>query len=342
MKSDISGKRWQSPNDKILLNYDKYLYVYDMTKIFIDGDAGTTGLRIKGLLQPLVESGTIELVKIEDRKDPKQRKACLNEADLSILCLPDEAAAEAAQMVVGNDKARIIDASSAHRTNSEWMYGFPELSQDQPSRIKHAKRVTNPGCYATGAIAILKPLVQSGVIAPDSAPHITGVSGYSGGGKALIADYEGADGQYAKDNAVRGYSLDAKHKHIAEIKMHAGLSANPVFLPHTVPAYQGMSVTASFSGREVGVKLEDVHAVLAHAYRKGKVDVLPRAEGTFNLARFSKFSGETLDVDDMMYIQVNGWEQDGERQITITALLDNLGKGAAAQAIQNMRLMLDL
>lgn len=318
------------------------MYLYRMHTIFIDGDAGTTGLRIKHLLTPFIESGQITLVKIEDRKDPAQRKECLNSAELSILCLPDEAAAEAADMVAGNMNARIIDASSAHRTDAAWAYGFPELSKIQPDVIRAAKRVTNPGCYATGAIAILKPLVDAKIIAPDAAPHVTGVSGYSGGGKALIADYEGADGQYAKDNALRAYSLNARHKHVAEIRMHAGLTANPVFVPHTVPAYQGMSVTAAFSGREIAASMEEVHTLLSGIYAGTTVEVLPLGEGAFNFARFSAFSGATMHVDDRLYLQVNGWEKDGERQLSITALLDNLGKGASAQAIQNMKLMLGL
>jgi N-acetyl-gamma-glutamyl-phosphate reductase len=313
-----------------------------MHKIFIDGDAGTTGLRIKYLLEPLVSEGKIELIKIADRKDPEQRRACLNKADLSILCLPDEAALEAAEMVEGNEATRVIDASSAQRTNDGWVYGFPELSKAQPDIIKAAKRVTNPGCYATGAVAIIKPLVDAGLLAKDSAPHITGVSGYSGGGKALIADYEGEDGQYARDNALRGYSLNARHKHIAEIKKHAGLSANPVFVPHTVPAYQGMSVTASFNGKELSASLDDIHDLFLQTYDETTVQVRPMGDGTFNFARFSHFSGETMGVDENLYLQVNGWEKDGERQITITALLDNLGKGASAQAIQNLKLMLGL
>ena len=318
------------------------MYVLTMHKIFIDGDAGTTGLRIKYLLEPLVSQGKLELIRIADRKDPEQRAECLNKADLSILCLPDEAALEAAQMVADNDKTRVIDASSAHRTDSLWAYGFPELSKIQPEVIRAAKRVTNPGCYATGAIAILKPLIDAGFLTKDSAPHITGVSGYSGGGKALIADYESEDGQYAKDNALRGYSLNVRHKHIPEIRRHAGLTANPVFVPHTVPAYQGMSVTASFNGKELGASLDDIHALYLKTYDETHVQVRPMGEGTFNFARFSGFSGETMSVDENLYIQVNGWEKDGERQITITALLDNLGKGASAQAIQNLKLMLDL
>ena len=320
------------------------MYVYEMHKIFIDGDAGTTGLRIKYLLEPLVSSGKIELVKIADRKNPDQRSECLNKADLSILCLPDEAAVEAAAMTQGNDKTRLVDASSAHRTDTGWVYGFPELSKEQPDFIRNAKRVTNPGCYATGGIAILKPLVDAGLLPKDAAPHLTGVSGYSGGGKALIADYEGADGAYAKDNALRAYSLNARHKHVPEIRKHSGLIANPVFIPHTVPAYQGMSVTAGFSGRELKASVEDIHALLSknYGFEGSKVQVLPLGEGTFNFARFSGFSGETMNVDENLYLQVNGWSADGESQISITALLDNLGKGAGAQAVQNMKLMLDL
>lgn len=315
--------------------------------IFIDGEAGTTGLRIKSLLSPYIESGAVELLSIphELRKDPATRSDFFNRADLSILCLPDEEAVKALDLITNPD-ARVIDASSAQRTNPEWVFGFPEMSKDQADKIRTAKRVTNPGCYATGAIAILKPLVDAGIIARDCAPHIDGISGYSGGGNKLTAQYE-EDQSYAKDNALRLYALHAPHKHIPEIVMHAGLTADPVYTVATINAYQGMKVQTAFSLKQLGRSIEDIHAALSKAYANGgNVRVLPleevRGSADITFKRFAGYTSKTGGVDDILEIHVTGWEQDGAGQVTITAILDNLGKGAAGQAIQNMRLMLSV
>lgn len=315
--------------------------------VFIDGEAGTTGLRIKSLLAPYIESGAVELLSIphELRKDPDERSGFFNRADISILCLPDEEAVKALDLVT-NPASRVIDASSAHRINPEWVFGFPELEAGQANKIRTAKRVTNPGCYATGAIAILKPLVDAGIIARDHAPHIDGISGYSGGGNKLTALYE-EDDSYAKDNALRLYALHAPHKHIPEIVTHAGLTANPVYTVATINAYQGMKVQTAFSLQSLGRTIAEIHAVLDKAYAGGgNVRVLPLAQvresADINFKRFAAYTSKTGGVDDTLEIHVTGWEEGSAGQVTITAILDNLGKGAAGQAIQNMRLMLAL
>jgi N-acetyl-gamma-glutamyl-phosphate reductase len=315
--------------------------------IFIDGEAGTTGLRIKSLLGPLLQSGQIELLSINHdlRKDPAERKKFFGSADVSILCLPDEEAVKAMELV---GKGRVIDASSAHRTNPDWVFGFPEMSEEQPDLIRKAKRVTNPGCYATGAIAILKPLIDAGIMPADFAPHIDGISGYSGGGNKLVDQYEAIDGGYARDNALRLYALHAPHKHIPEIVKHAGLSANPIYTVATIDAYQGMKVQTAFDPARLGATLEEVHALLTRFYthEDTHVRVVPidevRASNDINFKRFSAFTSQTGDVDDKLDIFVTGWSDMKGSQVTITAVLDNLGKGAAAQAIQNLKLMLDL
>lgn len=320
-----------------------------MTKtIFIDGEAGTTGLRIKSLLAPYIDSGVVELLSIphELRKDPATRSDFFNRADVSILCLPDEEAVKALDLIT-NPQSRVIDASSAHRTDAAWVFGFPEMSAEQADKIRGAKRVTNPGCYATGAIAILKPLVDAGIIARDAAPHIDGISGYSGGGNKLTALYE-EDAAYAKDNALRLYALNAPHKHIPEIVKHAGLTADPVYTVATINAYQGMKVQTAFSLKSLGGKsIKEIHAVLEKAYAgDGHVRVLPLEQtlsaGDINFNRFAEYTSKTGGVDDYLDIHVTGWENEGSGQVTITAILDNLGKGAAGQAIRNMRLMLSV
>lgn len=317
------------------------------SKVFIDGEAGTTGLRIKSLLKPLLDTGSIELLSIaqELRKDPNEREKFFDRADVSILCLPDDEAQKAMELV---GRGRVIDASSAHRTDKDWTYGFPEMGADQPSLIRKAKRVTNPGCYATGAIAILKPLIDAGLMPKDFAPHIDGISGYSGGGNKLVDQYENEDGKYARDNALRLYALHAAHKHIPEIVTHAGLTANPIFTVATIDAYQGMKVQTAFDPSKLNTTLEEIHALLSHAYKQqdSKVRVVPsdetRSSNEINFKRFSEFTSKTDGVDDMLDIHVTGWTDGKGAQVTLTAILDNLGKGAAAQAIQNLRLMLDL
>lgn len=315
--------------------------------IFIDGEAGTTGLRIKSLLAPLLEAGQIELLSIdpEKRKDPAERKKFFDRADVSILCLPDEEAKKAMELV---GKGRVIDASSAHRIDPDWVFGFPEMGEEQPELIRKAKRVTNPGCYATGAIAILKPLIDAGIMPKDFAPHIDGISGYSGGGNKLVDQYEAIEGGYARDNALRLYALHAPHKHIPEIVQHTGLSANPIYTVATIDTYQGMKVQTAFDPAKLGTSLEEVHALLSHFYDKegSHVRVVTldevRSSNDINFKRFSAFTSKTGEVDDALDIFVTGWSDVKGSQVTVTAILDNLGKGAAAQAIQNLKLMLDL
>lgn len=317
------------------------------SKVFIDGEAGTTGLRIKSLLKPLIDGGDIELLQIDPdlRKEPSERAKFFSRADISILCLPDEEAKKAVELFSGG---RVIDASSAHRTDDDWIYGFPELDAEQPERIRKAKRVTNPGCYATGAIAILKPLLDAGLMPSDFAPHIDGISGYSGGGNKLVDQYEAEDGLYARQNALRLYALHAPHKHIPEIVAHAGLTANPIYTVATINAYQGMKVQTAFNPAKLNTSIEEVHALLTQAYKNSgsRVRVASfdesKASNDINFKRFSEFNSKTGTVDDQLDIYVTGWNDRNGSQVTITAILDNLGKGAAAQAVQNMRLMLSL
>lgn len=307
-----------------------------MRTIFIDGEAGTTGLMIKSLIAPLVDSGAVEVISIKDRKDPAQRAAALNEANISILCLHDDIAREAVSMVT-NGNARIIDASSAHRVSDGWTYGFPELSRSHAETIRTSKRVTNPGCFATGAIAILKPLVDAKMLAADASPHLFGVSGYSGGGKELIAKYEDGQTPYAAENALRNYALHAPHKHLPEIRKYAGLGKDPLFMPFTINAARGMSVVTSLHG-----DIDAAHAALAAAYDmpESKVHVMPLAQSralqSVNWADFAALNTGAQDVEDKVVLYVTGFGP----QVNVTATLDNLGKGAASQAIQNLRLML--
>lgn len=313
-------------------------------KIFIDGAAGTTGLLIESLLKPWEDAGAISLITIEDRKDTEQRKAAFAQADLSVLCLPDDAAREAVSLLPPG--ARVLDASSAHRVTPGWTYGLPELNDAQPAAIAAAERVSNPGCFATGAVTILRPLTDAGLIDADERITITGVSGYSGGGKKMIALYEGGDEAFALSNVFNAVSLNAPHKHLAEIQRYAGLEKAPIFLPSVVDACRGMIVGVTLAAEQLHGSLEDVRRVLEAAYNRpdSKITVCP-SDPTASRLGFEDFiaiNQAGAPPLDTLRLHISGWEANGERQVSVHAVLDNLGKGAATQAMQNIMLMLGL
>ncbi|MDO5612745.1 MAG: N-acetyl-gamma-glutamyl-phosphate reductase [Paracoccus sp. (in: a-proteobacteria)] len=294
-------------------------------RVFIDGEAGTTGLRIRDRLAGR-EDITLIQIDHDRRKDPDARREAFAGADVAILCLPDDAAREAVVLAEGM-AVRLIDASTAHRVAEGWTYGFPELSADHRSAVADARRVSNPGCYATGAISILAPLVAAGLIEPDEALSINAVSGYTGGGNALIAEYR--DGT-APDHFI--YALTQGHKHLPEIMRHSGLSARPVFAPSVGNFAQGMAVQVPLhlhSGRTLAGLRE---ALAAHYAGAHFVRVLTHDEVG------ARIVPTALNDTNMLHLSVNG--DDAAGCATVVAVLDNLGKGASGAAVQNLNLMI--
>ena len=305
--------------------------------IFIDGEAGTTGLQIRERLEGRSD---IELLHLNDsqRKDASARRDALNGAHLSILCLPDDAAREAAAMVE-NPKAKLVDASTAHRIADGWVYGFPEFEAGQAKLIADANRVSNPGCYACASVAILHPLVASGMVPDDYPVTINAVSGYSGGGKSLIAQMEDDGAADKIDSAFFIYGLGLSHKHVPEIQRRSGLRHPPVFMPSVGRFAQGMIVQLplqlwSLPGKPSGA---DIHDRFAAHYDSSATVKMGDAAAAGSVGRLDP---EALNGTDDMEIYVFANDETG--QCVIAALLDNLGKGAAGQAVQNMNLMLGL
>jgi N-acetyl-gamma-glutamyl-phosphate reductase len=240
---------------------------------------------------------------------------------------------------------RIIDASSAYRTHPEWVYGFPEISEVQRDLISKANLVTNPGCFATGAISILRPLVDESLIDPAQTHTVFGVSGYTGGGKKLIERHDTADEAFKADNAFGLYSVNSMHKHVPEIKKHAGLVATPIFMPNVISQPRGMIVSVPFNRASLDGDISDVHNMLEefYSYDASMVQVMPidPEQRRINFASFTQLNLDAINPIPHVELHITGWSHDDDSQVTVHALLDNLGKGAGAQVVQNMALMLD-
>jgi N-acetyl-gamma-glutamyl-phosphate reductase len=301
--------------------------------VFIDGDQGTTGLLIHERLRDRTDIRLVTLAAAE-RKDSRRRAEAINACDIAILCLPDAAAREAVASIT-NPAVRVIDASSAHRTHPDWTYGFPELTPGQAAEIAHARRVTNPGCYPTGALGLLRPLVQAGLIPADYPIGIHAVSGYSGRGRAGVEEYEGPGAVTAPSFQV--YGLELAHKHAPEIQQHAGLAQRPIFVPAYGAFRQGIVLTVPLAARLLapGVDGDALHACLARHYAEAShVEVLPLDE-----SRAQKhLDPQALNGTNDMRLSVFHNAEQGH--VLLSAVFDNLGKGASGAAIQNLNLML--
>lgn len=301
--------------------------------IFIDGDQGTTGLQIHERLSGRPDVRILTLP-AEERKSPVRRAEAINSCDIAVLCLPDAAARDAVDSIK-NPRVRVIDASSAHRTNQEWIYGFPEMAETQPGRIMHAMRVSNPGCYPTGAIGLLRPLQQAGLLPQSCSISVHAVSGYSGRGRAGVEEYEGAD--TAGGAAFNVYGLDLAHKHTPEIQMHSGLAYRPIFVPAYGAFRQGIVLTVPLELRllSAGVTGGQIHECLARHYADAHhVRVTPLAD----TGRFPNLDPQALNGTDDMQLSV--FVNEEHHQLLLSAVFDNLGKGASGAAIQNLNLML--
>lgn len=299
--------------------------------VFIDGDQGTTGLQI---LARLLARDDLRLLTLPEpqRKDPLARAEALRRADFAVLCLPDAAARESVALSAGS-AVRIVDASSAHRTDPAWTYGLPELEADQAQRIAHAMRVSNPGCYPTGAVALLRPLVDAGLLAADTPLAIHAVSGYSGQGRAGVERHEGPSAASAP--AFELYGLHLQHKHVPEIRQHAGLVRDPLFVPGYGHYAQGIVLTVPLHRAQLNGDAARVHQCLAERYAgRANVAVMPFALG----AGPRTMDPQVLNGRDDMHLHVLA-RADGE-QMVLAAVFDNLGKGAAGAAVQNLDLML--
>ncbi|MBO5410992.1 MAG: N-acetyl-gamma-glutamyl-phosphate reductase [Clostridia bacterium] len=301
------------------------------TKIFIDGKEGTTGLRIFERLSGREE---IELITLPDelRKDTAARKQALNSCDIAFLCLPDAAAKEAVALI-DNPEVRVIDASTAHRTDSGWDYGFPELSEEHFENIKKSKRVANPGCHASGFVALVYPLVKAGILPADALLTCHSITGYSGGGKKMIAEYENT----SRSNNLaspRQYALTQEHKHLKEMKAICGLENAPVFCPIVSDFYSGMAVTVPLFKANLceGKTVDDIRAVYKNLYSGGFVRY------TEETGSDAMLCANALSAKDYMEVLVKG----NDERILLLARFDNLGKGASGAAVECMNIMMGI
>ena len=304
------------------------------TKVFIDGAVGTTGLEIR---ERLAGRRDIEQVVLDDkrRKDASARRDALNRADVVILCRPDDAAKEAVSLIE-NPKTRVIDASTAYRTQVGWTYGLPELEPGQRSSIRSAARVSNPGCYPTGFLLLMKPLVRAQLIPDDAAIACNAVSGYSGGGKSMIAEFEDKKAPNYTKTVFRTYGLTLEHKHVEEMRKHSGLKERPLFAPSVGRFYRGMLVEIPLQllALRTQTKVTQLHEALAESYRgENLVEVASLQESS----ELKTLDAEERKNTDRLKIYVFG--NAARQQARLVAVLDNLGKGAAGAAVQNLNIM---
>ncbi|BAY84918.1 N-acetyl-gamma-glutamyl-phosphate reductase [Calothrix parasitica NIES-267] len=309
-------------------------------KVFIDGAEGTTGLQIHSRLN---ERNDIEIVSIppEKRKDAQVRSHFINSADVAILCLPDEAAREAVSFVTNPD-VKILDASSAHRVASGWVYGFPELEEKRREEIKNAKRVSNPGCYPTGFLACMRPLVAAGIIPKDFPATINAISGYSGGGRKLMEEYQNVSGEQVNDYAYGIYGLTFGHKHVKEMHQHSGLQSPPLFVPAVGNFEKGMlvQIPLPFHSLQNKPSGELIQKTLEEYYQNEKyVYVAPINDNSY--LRKGKFL-DTQAANNTNLVQIFVFANDETKEALLVARLDNLGKGASGAAVQNLNIMLGL
>ncbi len=306
-----------------------------MTNVFIDGQAGTTGLRIRERLAGREDVTLLEIPE-SSRKDPEARRRCLNDADVVILCLPDDAAHEAVRLV-SSSHVRVLDASTAHRVADGWVYGLPELDADRRERIRNAARVGNPGCYPTGFVLLTRPLVDAGIVPGDARLTCHAVSGYTGGGRRLIERYEARGAGHPESLwHVRPYALGLDHKHLPEMARYSGLERAPVFSPMVGHFAQGMLVMVPLHTDTLGqgATVESVHACLEARYREEPcVEVLPPGAGGAPDSGFLDPLG--ANGTDRVDLFVCG----NDARIMLVARLDNLGKGASGAAVQNLNIM---
>ena len=307
--------------------------------IFVDGQEGTTGLRIHEML---ARRSDVEVLRIDadKRKDPAERARLLNAADVAFLCLPDAAAREAVALVT-NPKTCIIDASTAHRTTPGWAYGLPELAPGQRDAIRAAKRIANPGCHATAFVLLVRPLVQAGLLPADAALSATSITGYSGGGKSMIADYEAARevGGDARLQSPRPYALALAHKHLPEMVAHTGLARAPVFMPVVASYYKGLAVSVGLQRDQFkpGTSAAQVQqALAAHYTGEPFVRVLPLADPDTLAAGFFDVQACNDSNNAELFVFAS------DTQVLLLSRLDNLGKGASGAAVQCMNLHLGL